>query len=200
MDNAVYIEKYAHRKLRHEYGLPSAWETTLTLADNKKVGFRPIQSTDTEMLWNMFSSLSEESLSNLVPPFTRERIEGWTGNIDYDKVLTIVAVTGEKDEERIVGTTSLSFNTHEIFRHKAELGVTVHDDYQNMGIGTAMLKHLLSIARMKTLRKIWLLVNTDNDRAVYLYKKIGFEIEGKLSKERYFDGKFGDQYRMAIFL
>jgi putative acetyltransferase len=181
-------------------GYPSAWETTFTLADGKKVDFRPKQSTDTEMLWNMFSTLSEKSLSNLVPPFTRERIEGWTSNIDYDKVLTIVAVIREKDEQRIVSSASLSFNKQEIFKHKAELGITVHDDYQNMGIGTAMLKHLLSIARMKKIRKVWLLINTDNDRAVHLYKKAGFEIEGKLSKERYFDGKFGDEYRMAIFL
>lgn len=181
-------------------GYPAAWETTFTLADGKKVIFRPKQATDTEMLWNMFSTLSIKSVSNLVPPFTRERIEGWTSNIEYDKVLTIVAVVREKDEQRIVGSASLSFNAHEIFRHKAELSIAVRDDYQNMGIGTALLKHLLSIARMKTLRKVWLLVNTDNDRAVHLYKKAGFEIEGKLSKERYSDGRFGDEYRMAIFL
>jgi putative acetyltransferase len=181
-------------------GYPSVWETTFTLADGRKVDFRPKQSTDTEMLWNMFSTLSEKSLSNLVPPFTRKRIEGWTSKIDNDKVLTIVAVLREKDKQRIVGSASLSFNTLEIFKHKAELSITVHDDYQNKGIGTAMLKHLLSIARMKTLRKVWLLVNTDNDGAVHLYQKVGFEIEGKLSKERYSNGKFGDEFRMAVFL
>jgi hypothetical protein len=76
------------------------------------------------MLWNMFSTLSEKSVANLVPPFTRERIEGWTSNIDHDKVLTIVAVTREKDAQRIVGSASLSFNTQEIFKHKAELSIT----------------------------------------------------------------------------
>jgi len=181
-------------------GYPSAWETIFTLADNKKVGFRPIQSTDTEMLWNMFSSLSEESLSNLVPPFTRERIEGWTSNIDYDEVLAIVAVVEEKNEQRIVGVASLNFNPQEVFKHKADLGITVHDNYQNMGIGTALLNHLLGIARMKKLRKVWLLVSTDNDKAVHMYKKAGFEIEGKLCKEIYFKGKYGDEYRMAVFL
>jgi putative acetyltransferase len=179
---------------------PRAWETKFTLADGKKIYFRPKQSSDTEMLWTMFSTLSDGSLSNLAPPFTRERIEGWTSNIDCDKVLTIVAVTRERGGQRIVSTASLSFNTQEIFKHKAELSIAVHDDYQNMGIGTAMLNHLVGIAKMKKLRKIWLLVNTDNDRAVHLYKKVGFEIEGKLSKERYFGGKFGDEYRMAIFL
>jgi diamine N-acetyltransferase len=43
-------------------------------------------------------------------------------------------------------------------------------------------------------------VNTDNYKAVQLYKKAGFEIEGKLRKETYFKGKYRDDYRMAIFL
>jgi putative acetyltransferase len=136
----------------------------------------------------------------LVPPFTRERIEGWTSKINYDEVLAIVAVSDERNEQQIVGVASLKLDLQEVFKHKAELGITVHDDYQNRGIGTAMLKHLLSIARMKKLRKIWLLVNTDNDRAVHLYKKVGFEIEGKLSKERCLKGQYGDEYRMAVFL
>ena len=179
---------------------PCEWETVFTLKNGKKVDFRPEQSGDTEMLWKMLSTLSEKSVSNLVPPFTRERIEKWTSNIDYDKVLTIVAVIREKNEQRIIGSASLSFDGREIFKHKAELSITVHDDHQNMGIGTAMLKHLLGIARMKKLRKVWLLVNTDNDIAVYIYKRAGFEIEGKLCNERYFKGQYGDLYKMAIFL
>ena len=179
---------------------PNEWESVFTAKNGKKVAFRPEQSGDTEMLWAMFSTLSEESLSNLVPRFTRERIEGWTSNIDYNKVLAIVAVIEEKNEQRIVGSVSLGFNEREVFRHKGELSIAVHDDYQNMGIGSAMLKHLLDIARMKKLTKVSLNVDTDNDRAIHIYKKAGFEIEGKLIKERYIDGKFGDEYRMAIFL
>ena len=179
---------------------PREWKTAFTLKNGRRVDFRPEHAGDTEMLWKMFSALSEKSLSNLVPPFTRERIEGWTSNIDYDKVLALVAVIDEKNGQRIVGSASLSFDAREIFKHKAELGITVHDDYQNMGIGTAMLKHLLHIARMKKLRKVWLLVDTGNDRAVHVYRRAGFEIEGKLCSEKYLKGRYGDLYRMAIFL
>jgi len=80
------------------------------------------------------------------------------------------------------------------------LGISVHDDYQNMGIGTALLNHLVGIARMKKLSKVWLHVNTDNDRAIYMYKKAGFAIEGKLCKESCVNGKYRDEYRMALFL
>jgi putative acetyltransferase len=179
---------------------PSEWESVFTAKNGKKICFRPKQSSDTEMLWKMFSTMSDQSLSNLVPPFTRERIESWTNNINPDEVLTIVAVTEEKNEQQIVGSASLKFNPQEASKHKAELSVAVHDEYQNMGLGTAMVKHLLGIARAKRLRKVWLLVNTDNDRAVHVYKKAGFEVEGKLCKERFVNGKYMDEYRMAVFL
>jgi ribosomal protein S18 acetylase RimI-like enzyme len=76
----------------------------------------------------------------------------------------------------------------------------VHDDYQNMGIGTALLNHLISVARLKKLSKVWLHVSTDNDRAIHIYKKAGFTIEGKLCKESYINGKYRDEYSMALVL
>jgi putative acetyltransferase len=179
---------------------PIEWVTVFTARNGMKVEFRPCHPDDTEMLWEMFSTLSENSVSNLIPPFTRERIEGWTSNIDYEKVLAIVALIEEEGEQRIIGDASLEFNPDEHSKHKAELGIAVHDKYQNKGIGTALLNHLLNIAKMKKLRKVWLEVVTSNNIAIHIYKKVGFQIEGKLIKERFINGKYRDEYRMAILL
>jgi putative acetyltransferase len=179
---------------------PKEWKTVFTTENDEEVVFRPEQLSDTEMLWEMFSTLSEESKSKLLPPFSRERIESWTQNIDYDEVLAIVAVVEEKGVQRIIGTTSLKFNPQEPLKHKAELGLTVHDDYQNRGIGTALLRHLVNVAKMRKLTKLHLNVNTDNDRAINVYKKTGFTIEGKLCNESCINGKYRDEYRMALLL
>ena len=177
---------------------PIKWEIVFTDRDCNRVKFRPCQSDDTEMLWEMFSTLSENSASNLIPPFTRKRIESWTSNIDYEKVLAIVAVI--KKEKRIIADASLEFNPNEDSKHMAQLGIVVHDKYQNKGIGTALLKHLLNIAKMKKLRKVWLEVVSNNNIAIHIYKKVGFQIEGKLIKERFINGNYRDEYRMAILL
>jgi putative acetyltransferase len=172
------------------------WKTRFTTKNGIRVVFRPEHSSDTEM----FSTLAEESVSNLIPPFTRERVESWTSDIDYNKVLAIVAIINENNRNRIVGSASLKFNQQKALNHKAELGLTVHDDFQNIGIGTALLKHLVCIARKRRLKKIHLNVNTSNERAIYVYKKAGFVIEGRLTKESWINCNYRDEYRMALFL
>ncbi|MCK4933402.1 GNAT family N-acetyltransferase [Candidatus Bathyarchaeota archaeon] len=178
---------------------PRECEKEVVLRNGLQVSLRPELSADTDMLWEMFSTLSDESLSNLVLPFSRERIESWTGNIDYDKNLPILALISEYGRQRIIGTASLSFGQSESLKHKAELGVTVHDDFQNLGLGIILVDHLLDIAQRMGLKKVYLLVNTDNARAIHVYDKCGFQIEAELKKEHYYKGKFGDDYRMAIF-
>jgi RimJ/RimL family protein N-acetyltransferase len=178
---------------------PEGWEKIIMLKNGVRVLLRPELSTDTEMLWQMFSTLSEASLDHLVTPFTYERIEGWTSNIDYDKSLPILALVEENGKQRVVSSATLSFFAVEAFRHKAELGVTVHDDFQNFGLGTVLVNFMLDIARMKGLKKVYLLVNTDNARAIHVYEKCGFRIEATLRKE-FYKGRLRDDFRMAIFL
>lgn len=179
---------------------PKTWKKEFTTKNGLKLVFRPEQPGDTEMLWVMFSTLSKKSASYLLPPFPRDRVESWTTDIDYDDVLAIVVVLNENGNKRIIGSTSLKFNSQIPLKHKAELGLTIHDDYQNMGIGTALLKHIINVAQSKKLKKIHLNVSAENERAIFLYKKVGFVIEGTLQKASYVNRRYRDEYRMALFL
>jgi len=179
---------------------PKEFEKKITLHDGTKVFFRPELATDTEMLWEMFSTLSEKSLHFLVLPFTRERVERWTSNINYDKNLTILALVKEGSETRIVASASLVFPEAEAFKHKADFGITVHDRFQDKGLGTALTRHMLEIAGKKGLQKVSLKVITENDRAIHVYQKCGFKIEAKLEKENFVNGTYYDDYIMSIFL
>jgi putative acetyltransferase len=174
--------------------------TTFKAKNGKMLHFRPKRPTDTEMLWEMFSTLSQATLSNLIPPYTRERIESWTSNVDANYGVFIVAVIEENGKDRIVGNASLKFQPQEVFKHKCDFAITVHDEYQNLGIGTALLNYLSQIAKNKGLKKIVLTVNTVNLRALHIYQKAGFQIEGTLHDEMFWNGKYCDEYRMALFL
>jgi RimJ/RimL family protein N-acetyltransferase len=179
---------------------PKEYEKTITFDDRTTVLFRPELAADTEMLWEMFSTLSEESLRFLVLPFPREQIEQWTSNINYEKALPILAVVQHRKKTRIVASASLEFSDADAYKHKAEFGITVHDDFQNRGMGIALTKYMLDIAKKKKLHKVFLKVMTKNKRATHVYEKCGFKIEAKLAKENFVDGKYYDDYIMSVFL
>jgi putative acetyltransferase len=74
----------------------------------------------------------------------------------------------------------------------------VHKDYQGQGIGKKLLETLLDIAdNWLMLVRVELDVYTDNERAINLYKKYGFEPEGIQRKSAIRNGKYIDALMMA---
>jgi RimJ/RimL family protein N-acetyltransferase len=57
---------------------------------------------------------------------------------------------------------------------EAEIVFIVADAYQKQGVGTAMLKHLCSIARQAGLKRLYALAIPDNEGASRLLNKLGF--------------------------
>ena len=62
----------------------------------------------------------------------------------------------------------------------------------------------IKIANIATITKITTKINLsvreDNPRAIALYKKCGFEVEGISKNETYLDGKFFDIVNMGLIL
>jgi putative acetyltransferase len=76
--------------------------------------------------------------------------------------------------------------------------LTVHDDWHGKGVGTALMRAGLDLAdNWLNLTRLELEVYTDNDAAVRLYERFGFEREGLLRRHAYRDGRYVDSYSMA---
>ena len=72
------------------------------------------------------------------------------------------------------------------------------DNFTGKGIGSALLAALLEAAdNWYALRRVQLEAYVDNEPALRLYKKFGFEIEGKHIKAGFCNGKFVDVYSLA---
>ena len=54
--------------------------------------------------------------------------------------------------------------------------LAVHPDFRRMGIGNDLIDHAAALARQAGLGKVSLIVEIDNDPAIALYQKAGFEI------------------------
>lgn len=81
-------------------------------------------------------------------------------------------------------------------------GFTIKKSFKGKGLGFQVLEHIKNDAKSRGFMRIELTVDTENSPAINLYRKVGFEIEGKL-KNNYrlaSTGNYYDEYLMALLL
>lgn len=112
----------------------------------------------------------------------------------------LVAEMEENDSKKIVGLLMLVVNTNPRTRHSGSVGIMIHTDYQRKGIGRALFNKLIDLAdNWLMLIRLELEVFVDNEKAINLYKSLGFEIEGRKKYAAIKNGKYEDQYLMARY-
>ena len=78
--------------------------------------------------------------------------------------------------------------------------MTVLKKYWGEGIGGKLINHTIEYCKLNSIKKIELEVRIDNERAIKLYKKFGFEIEGEIKKSVYLNGNYYNCYFMGLLL
>ena len=89
---------------------------------------------------------------------------------------------------KIIGCIGFNGNTARKMKHYGTIGISVLKEYWGRGIATTLLEKLISWAKEKGIKKINLDVFENNERAIKLYKKFGFKLEGCI-EDGIFDGE-----------
>jgi putative acetyltransferase len=102
-------------------------------------------------------------------------------------------------EGEVVGNLGLeTFPNRPRVRHAGTIGMSVRDDWQGKGVGTALLGAALDLAdNWLNLSRVELTVYTDNAAGIALYEKFGFRREGTHRRYAFRDGGFVGAYSMA---
>ena len=83
-------------------------------------------------------------------------------------------------------------------RHAAHLGICVATSWWGRGVGSELMRRLLDWAdNWAGLLRVELGVYPDNERAIALYRKFGFELEGCQRALALRDGEYVDSLMMA---
>lgn len=162
-------------------------------AKRSKIEVRAAEFSDAEALTRIFADRNAYAQTLQLP---LQSIEVWRRRLTHndDTQHTLVAtVAGD-----VVGNLGLTRFTRPRRAHVGEIGMAVRDDWHGKGVGSVLMEAALDLAdNWLGLRRIELHVHADNERAIALYRKFGFEVEGTHRAYAIRNGVYVDSLSMA---
>ncbi len=149
---------------------------TVALRDGRSVLLRPIDAKDADRIIDLHNSLSFDSqyfrFFGPKPRLTKAEAE-YLAKIDYHKRFAIVAEVKEDGNKRLVGVGRFDVNAPRV----AEAAVVVRDDYQGVGLGSALLTRMREVGRGAGLDAFTAEVLAENTKMLDLLKRNDLEFE-----------------------
>ncbi len=153
--------------------------------DGRDVLLRPLKPTDEPLLKDLFYALSDESVYRryfaavrYMPHEKRQQ----ELDLDYDARMAIAAVVAPAGVEEMIGLARYELDPSTGYGDAAFL---VRDDWQGKGVGWALVRHLIDVARDRGVRGITATVMPDNRAMLHLFHKLGRTVETRFEEGAY---------------
>ncbi|MFB0724257.1 GNAT family N-acetyltransferase [Aeromonas salmonicida] len=156
-----------------------------------QITIRHAEPTDAPALRDLYALPNAQAgtLHLPTPPLSQ-----WQKRLESSDVVALVAEV----DGLLVGQISLHMEPNPRRKHVAGIGMGVRDDWAGKGVGSALMAAALDLAdNWLNLRRIELTVYSDNDAALALYRKFGFEQEGLARGYAFRQGEYVDALYMA---
>ncbi len=154
-------------------------QKSIELKNGQKAILKTPEIEDAQMLLDCIRTTSGET------PFLSRSAEDWNKTTVESEEKWIKANRESENDYVItcyidntaVGSCEISFSAGSKTSHRAGLGISIIKKYWNLGIGSAMFKELIQLAKEHEGCEIVELEFVEgNDRAQALYEKFGFKI------------------------
>lgn len=147
---------------------------TEVLRDGSRVIVRPIRKQDIELERQFIERLSPESrhfrfLCSMKTP--SEALLKTLTDIDTRREAAFIALINEAGGQREVGVARFSVTSD----GKAEVAATVSDDWRHKGLGSALMRRLIDVARQHGIDELYSIDASDNEPMRELANYLGFE-------------------------
>ena len=153
--------------------MPDRFPQEAVLRDGRRLLLRLFNENDVDALHHFFLHLPED-----VRRFAWDRIdnralvETWGRELDYAKVLPVLAFDGSK----IVADATLHRREGSPLRLVGRIKWLIDPEYRGLGLGTILVNNFISIARSNGLRHLTCMLISDLEAdAVRTLRDLGFE-------------------------
>ena len=166
----------------------------VTLSTGRRVLLRPLLEEDHKRLYGLFADAPQEDTEflkdDVKDPLVVER---WVSNINYEKVLPLVAYF----EDRIVGDCTLH-RGRSTTRHVGEIRIFLARDFRGIGLGSKMIEETFEIAKKLSLKFLTAEVILDHVGVIKAFRRLGFELRCTL--DDYYMRRDGTTYDVALMV
>jgi acetyltransferase len=164
---------YSHMAI-HPY--PARLEHVVTLPNGARVIIRPIRPEDADREADFVRGLSPETrymrfmstIKELPTPLLARLTQ-----IDYDREMALVALTGDGDAEEQIGVCRYVVNPD---GESCEFAIVVGDEWQRQGLARIMMNLLIETARERRLRVMEGVFLASNERMLRFVQSLGFHV------------------------
>ncbi len=168
----------------------------VTLRNGKRIMFRFLQAQDRDGLLQLFQEAPEEDVRFLKQDVKDSKlIQSWIDNINYDKVVPLVAV--DLDDNHLTADATLHRGQHAA-KHIGEIRIFVSRPFRNQGVGGLLLDELINLAAKLNLQILKAEVLTDHKKVIKAFRAKGFDI--KCTLDDYFLRKDGMTHDVVLLM
>ncbi|WP_457089489.1 N-acetyltransferase family protein [Microvirga sp. P5_D2] len=154
----------------------SDYSATETLRDGRTIEIRALRPTDRAGLLAAVGRVSDQSLYRrffaFKRGFTEQEVDFYL-NVDFVGHVALVALLEENGHPEIVGGCRYIVGPS----GQAEVAFAIDDAHQGQGIGTALMRHLVNIARSAGLKELTADVLPENAAMLKIFRKSGLGIQ-----------------------
>jgi acyl-CoA hydrolase/RimJ/RimL family protein N-acetyltransferase len=161
---------------RHAANYPSGLETRKSLRDGLEIKIRPIKSSDEDMMRHLFYNFSDEAkyfrYFASKPVMPHKEMQTYV-SIDYEEVLSVVAIVEKGRNERIIAEARYAYDKR---AGAYEIAFIVDEEFQGKGVATFMFNYLIKIARDREIGWFIAYVLPRNEAMLKVFEKSKIEM------------------------
>ncbi|MFT8323018.1 MAG: N-acetyltransferase family protein [Bacillus sp. (in: firmicutes)] len=102
-----------------------------------------------------------------------------------------------EEDNKVIGFATFGpFRAWPAYKYTIEHSVYIHKDSRKKGLGTTLLKELISIAETEGYATLVAGIDADNDKSIKVHEKLGFYHSGTIKRAGY---KFGKWLNLAFY-